>query len=189
MLKSSIAIAALMIGAPMAFAQSAPGTDKGGASAGMSDRSSHERSPATSGASEGAAGFNSSPGREGSRGSAAGHAPGQMKGERSVRDHAPGVDKSKPEKQSENRSMERDHDSAKSNQSDRVERSSDGNAERGRTSDRPNRNATTTDRNGRNEHAGRRPGQRLRRADLCLGLVERRASLHGHNATKCHLVT
>jgi len=109
MLKSSIAIAALMIGAPMAFAQGAPNADKGGAGAGMSDRSSHERMGGASGASEGSSGSNYAPGHEKGSGPANERAPGNMKSEGSAREYAPGHEKDKTGKQSESRS-DRDRD-------------------------------------------------------------------------------
>lgn len=114
MLKYTIAIAALLVGAPTAFAQSMH-SDKGG-SAGMSGSgsgsagttsggASHEPSGASSGASEGASGSDSSasgfePGHEKGSGAAKDLAPGQrMKSEGgSARDYAPGQEKKSSDK-------------------------------------------------------------------------------------------
>lgn len=131
MLKYTIAIAALLVGAPTAFAQSMH-SDKGGP-AGMSSSgsgsaratsgsASHERSGASSGASEGSSGSDSSasgfaPGHENGSGSAKDLAPGQrMKSEGgSARDYSPGHEKGSPDKlnqRSENKSKDFDRDRA-----------------------------------------------------------------------------
>lgn len=145
MLKYTIAIAALLVGAPTAFAQSTH-SDKGG-SAGMSGSgsgsagatsggASHERSGASSGASEGSSGSDSSaskfaPGQNES-GSAKDLAPGQrMKSEGgSARDYAPGQEKKssdKVDKRSENKSKDLDR-----NRADRGDKSGDRNAKNDR---------------------------------------------------------
>lgn len=152
MLKSSIAIAALMIGAPMAFAQGAPNADKGGAGAGMSDRSSHERMGGASGASEGSSGSNYAPGHEKGSGPANERAPGSMKSEGSAREYAPGHEKDRTGKQSESRS-DRDRDMQR-NRADRSERNSDRNARGDRDSDMKNRNASGDRDRNRNEARG-----------------------------------
>lgn len=131
MLKYTIAIAALLVGAPTAFAQSMH-SDKGGP-AGMSSSgsgsagatsgsASHERSGASSGVSEGSSGSDSSasgfaPGHENGSGSAKDLAPGQrMKSEGgSARDYSPGHEKGSPDKlnqRSENKSKDFDRDRA-----------------------------------------------------------------------------
>ena len=130
MLKYSVAIAALLLGAPVAFAQGAGDTGKTGGGAGMSSSGpsssgpsssgssssglksgggSAERSGASSGASEGASGSESSasdlaPGHKKEGGSAKENAPGQTKSEGSARDNAPGHRKDSSDQRSENKS-------------------------------------------------------------------------------------
>jgi hypothetical protein len=141
MLKYSVAIAALMVGAPMAFAQGAGDVGKNGG-AGMSNSgpsssgpgsaglksggASSERSGgASSGASEGTSGSSAgdvAPGHQKEGGSAKENAPGQMKSEGSARDYAPGQRKDssdKMDKRSENKSKDLDRDSKSRDRADR----------------------------------------------------------------------
>lgn len=165
MLKCSIAIAALMLSAPFAFAQGAGDTGKNVGGTGMSSsgpRSSgpsssglksggvpHDRSGGSSGASEGASGSDSSasdfaPGQKKGSGSAKENAPGQMKSEGAARDYAPGHQKDSSDKsnqRSETKSKDLDRDRA-----DRGERNSDRDATNDR--DRNSNEARTHERGG-----------------------------------------
>lgn len=154
MLKYTIAIAALLVGAPTAFAQSMH-SDKGG-SAGMSSpgsgsaastssSASHDRSGASSGASEGSSGSDSSASKfstgHSAGGSAKDLAPGQrMKSEGgSARDYAPGQEKKSSDrldKRSENKSKDFDR-----NRADRGNKNGDRNAKNDRDRDLNDRNA------------------------------------------------
>jgi hypothetical protein len=161
MLKYSVAVAALLISAPAAFAQGAgearhgsegmtrsgPGmsqSDSGGSKL-KSDSGPQERSGASSGASSGSSGSDSSasdyaPGHEKGTGSAKEHAPGQTKTEGSARENAPGHRKDQSEgmgKRSESRSHAQDRDRS----ADRGEKKSERNARSDRERDRNERNA------------------------------------------------
>jgi hypothetical protein len=173
MLKCTVAIAALMLGAPVAFAQGAHTMDRGGGAAGMSDSghsssgpssggASHERSGgASSGASEGTSGSSASdlaPGHEKQSGSAKENAPGHMKSDRSAREYAPGHRKDSSDKmnrRSENKSQDLDRNSKNRDRADRGEKSSHRNAKNDRDNDRSNRNASNErdrkDQNARND--------------------------------------
>lgn len=173
MLKYSVAIAALMLAAPVAFAQGTHTMDKGGGAAGMSDSgpgpsgtsssgASHGRSGgASSGASEGASGSSASdysPGHEKQSGSAKEHAPGNMKSEGSARDYAPGHRKDSSDKlnrRSENKTKDLNHNNNNRDRADRGEKNSERNAKNDRDKDRSNRNATNErdrrDRNAKND--------------------------------------
>lgn len=172
MLKYSVAVAALFLGAPMAFAQGAGDTGKNGgagmsnsgpsssgsSSSGMkSGKASHDRSAgASSGASEGTSGSSASdfaPGHQ--SGSAKENAPGQMKSEGSARDYAPGHEKNssdKLDKRSEAKS--KDLENSKS-RADRSDKSSEHSAKNDRDRDRSDRDATNErslkDRNANND--------------------------------------
>ncbi|HVX35144.1 MAG TPA: DUF1236 domain-containing protein [Hyphomicrobium sp.] len=161
MLKYSVAVAALLISAPAAFAQGAgearhgsegmtrsgPGmsqSDSGGSKL-KSDSGQQDRSGASSGASSGSSGSDSSasdyaPGHEKGSGSAKEHAPGQTKTEGSARENAPGHRKDQSEdmgKRSESRSHAQDRDKS----AERGEKKSERNARSDRELDRNERNA------------------------------------------------
>jgi hypothetical protein len=168
MLRYSVAIAALLLGAPVAFAQSAGDTNKqGGASmnsgsgssssgpssSGKSGGVTHERSGGSSGASEGASGSDSSasdvaPGHTKESGSAKENAPGQMKSDGSAREYAPGHRKDSTGKRSETKSKDLDRDRA-----DRGDTSSDRKAGNDRDlKDRDAKNDRDNDKNGARTH-------------------------------------
>lgn len=157
MLKYSVAIAALLISAPVAFAQGAHNMDKSGG-AGMSNSgpsetsgaSAHERSGGSTGASEGASGSDYSPGHEKGNGSASEYAPGHKKSEGSAREYAPGHEKKGGAKQSENKSQELDRTKKNRDRADRGDKNSQHNAKNESDQDRSERNAKNDrDRGGR----------------------------------------
>ena len=161
MLKYSVAIAALLISAPVAFAQGAgeakqgsegmsrsgPGmsqSDSGGSKMKSGSRS-QENTGGSSGASSGSSGSDSSasdyaPGQRKGSGSAKEYAPGQTKTEGSARDNAPGHRKDqsdKMDKRSESKTNARDADK----NADRGDRKSENNARNDKERDHNERNA------------------------------------------------
>jgi hypothetical protein len=161
MLKYSVAIAALLVSAPIAFAQGAgearhgsegmtrsgPGmsqSDSGGSKL-KSDSGPQENSGASNGASSGSSGSDSSasdyaPGQRKGGGSAKEDAPGQTKTQGSARDNAPGHLKDQPDnmgKRSESKANARDTDKS----ADRGEGKSEHNARNDKERDHNERNA------------------------------------------------
>jgi len=170
MLKYSVAIAALLVGAPMAFAQGAGDMGKNGGGAGMSNSgpsssgpgssglksggASHERSGASSGASEGASGSSASdfaPGHQKGSGSASENSPGHMKSDGSAKDYSPGHRKDSSDKSERRSESKADHNAKNSDRADRGERKSDRNARSDRDRDHSNRNAKNDNDRNKNE--------------------------------------
>jgi hypothetical protein len=210
MLKYSVAVAALLLAAPAAFAQS---THEGGAgmsnsgsgasSSGMgssrssdttSGRSSDMRSSGSSGASEGSSGSGSSasqlsPGHEKGSGSAKEYAPGQRKSEGSARDLAPGQEK-KTDRHSENSSKGLKGDESTGKRSDNGDTNRDRNATNNRDKDRKDRNATNdrdkdrSDRNARNERDDNRGNAERDRRDQARGDDRSGASVGASTGTE-----
>lgn len=145
MLKYSVAIAALLLVAPISFAQ-AQNMDKGGSgnsapdSAGMSSGDSHERSGGASGASEGASGSEHVLGREKGSGASSDHKTGNVKSESSAQDTAPRHEKNKLGKQSDSRSRDVDRNSKNGDRAARGENNSEHNAKNDSEQNRPDRN-------------------------------------------------
>jgi hypothetical protein len=155
MLKYSVAIAALLLSAPVAFAQGAGeprrGSEGSGASMSRSDASganlksgsgSQENSGAANGASSGSNGSGSSasddaPGHKKGSGSAKEYAPGQTKSEGSARENAPGHQSDKMDKRSENKA--KSHETKKN--ADRGDAKSQNNAKNDDGRDHNERNA------------------------------------------------
>jgi hypothetical protein len=175
MLKYSVAVAALLISAPAAFAQGAgearhgsegmtrsgPGmsqSDSGGSKL-KSDSGPQERSGASSGASSGSSGSDSSasdyaPGQRKGSGSAKEYAPGQTKTQGSARENAPGHRKDQSEgmgKRSESKANARDTDKS----ADRGEKKSERNARSDSERDRNERNANADRDRSRDEGRAR----------------------------------
>lgn len=156
MLKCSVAIAALLISAPVAFAQGAgdarhgsdgmtrsgPGmsqSDAGGARL-KSGSGSQENSGSSSGASSGSSGAESSasdyaPGERKGSGSAKEYAPGQTKTQGSASENAPGHLKDQPDnmgKRSEGKANARDNDRSADRGEKKTEHNAKNDSDRGR---------------------------------------------------------